>query len=377
MRAAVSSVGAVLDRIQHSLHTSSAGVGFLTTLPVLVFACLGSLTPRLAERHGPHRLLTIALLVAALGVVSRSLVSNLWLFLVLSAVALCGAAVANVVLPGVVKRHFPDSVGRMTAVYSTSLAIGATAAAGLTVPIGSLDGGSGGWRLGTGVWAALSILAILPWLSTLRGDRPLQRRRVAISAAQLLRSRTAVALTLFFGFQSMQAYIAFGWYARFLQEHAQSSSAAGALVALYTGVSIPVSMIVPSTPPHRHRLVLGVLISCWALAYAGFGLAPAGGAVAWMILAGIGSGAFPLSLTLLGLRSRSPEVTTSLSAFVQPVGYLIAGTGPVLFGVLRGSTAGWTAPLALLWVALAASLITGWSACAPRLVDDELAPSRL
>ena len=372
MRVAVSSVGSVLDDIQDGLHTTSAGVGVLTTLPVLVFAGLGVRTPALATKFGPHRVLVVGLVISTLGIVTRSLVSNLWLYLVLSVLALAGGAVSNVVLSGVVKRYFPDQIGPMTAIYSTALAVGATGAAGLTVPIGDLGDG---WRLGTAIWAIVTALAILPWLSTLRADRPAAIGQPTLSARSLLHSRTAVVLMLFFGFQSAQAYIAFGWYARFLHEHAISSATAGAMVALYSGVSIPVSMIVPSVHQRWHRLVFVSLIICWGAAYAGFGLAPRGGAWVWMVLAGIGSGSFPLALALLGLRSRSPEVTTSLSAMAQAFGYLIAGVGPVLFGVLHGATHGWFASLTLLWIALALTLVFGWISCAPTIVDDELAPS--
>lgn len=372
MRIAVSSVGSVLDDIQDSLHTTSAGVGVLTTMPVIVFAALGVRTPQLAKRFGPHRVLVASLAVTTVGLATRELVSNLWMYLAISVLALAGGAVSNVVLPGVVKRYFPDQIGTMTAIYSTSLAIGATGAAGLTVPIGSLGDG---WRFGTAACAALTLLAIVPWLSTLRADRPAAIGAPTISARALLRSRTAVVLMLFFGFQSAQAYIAFGWYARFLHDHGITSATAGAMVALYSGVSIPVSMIVPSVAPRWHRLVFVSLVTCWGAAYAGFGLAPVGGAWVWMVLAGIGSGSFPLALALLGLRSRSPEVTTSLSAMAQAFGYLIAGAGPVLFGVLHGATHGWFASLTLLWVALVMTLIFGWIACAPTVVDDELAAS--
>ena len=58
------------------------------------------------------------------------------LFLLLSLVALAGMASPNVLMPSLVKRHFPNRIGLMTAVYSTTLAIGLTAASVLTVPIG-------------------------------------------------------------------------------------------------------------------------------------------------------------------------------------------------------------------------------------------------
>ena len=379
MRVAVTSVGSVLNRIQDSLHSSSTGVGVLTTLPVLVFAVFGSLTPRWAERFGAPQVLVGGLLMTTVGMVARVLVSSLWAFLLLSVLALFGAAVTNVVLPGTVKRYFPDEVGRMTAVYSTALAAGATAAAGLTVPLGSLGGEASDdrWRFGTAVWVALVVLAIVPWLTLLRSDVDAKSavRPPAISARTILRSRTAKMLLLFFGFQSMQAYISFGWYAKFLHDHGMSNATAGGLVALYSGVSIPVSMIVPRVPQSRHRPVLILLAICWGAAYAGFGIAPNTTTWLWMVLAGLGSGSFPLILALFAMRSRTPEVTTSLSAVAQAGGYLMAGTGPLLFGVLHGVTNGWAAPLALLWVALILATVTGWYCCTPHMVDDELAAS--
>jgi len=379
MRVAVTSVGSVLNRIQDSLHASSTGIGVLTTLPVLVFAVFGSLTPRWAERFGAPRVLVAGLVVSIVGMITRVLVSSLWAFLLLSVLALVGASVTNVVLPGTVKRFFPDDVGRMTAIYSTALAAGATAAAGLTVPLGSWGGADSGdrWRFGIAIWVALIALAIVPWLAMLRPDRDAKDavRPPAITARELLRSRTAKLLVLFFGFQSMQAYISFGWYAKFLHDHGMSNATAGALVALYSGVSIPVSMIVPRIRQDRHRTVLIVLAACWGAAYAAFGIAPSTTPWLWMILAGIGSGSFPLILALFAMRSRTPEVTTSLSAVAQAGGYLMAGVGPLLFGVLHGATNGWAAPLALLWVSLALATITGWYCCTPHMVDDELAAS--
>ena len=42
----------------------------------------------------------------------------------------------------------------------------------------------------------------------------------AIALSRLRRSPTAWALTVFFAMQSTQAYIAFGWFARFLDDQA-------------------------------------------------------------------------------------------------------------------------------------------------------------
>jgi CP family cyanate transporter-like MFS transporter len=121
--------------------------------------------------------------------------------------------------------------------------------------------------------------------------------------------------------------------------------------------------------------VIGVLGASYLVAYLGLAVAPVGGAWVWMVFTGIGSGMFPLALTLIGLRARSAETTAALAAFVQTIGYVVAGTGPLLFGVLYGLTNSWALPLGLLFVALALAVGSGWLACRPSFVDDELAAS--
>jgi CP family cyanate transporter-like MFS transporter len=370
MRTAVTSTGAVLDDLESGLHVSSGAAGLITTLPVICFAALGSVTPRLTHRFGAHRLLVAALLLMSLGLVLRAVVGSIGGFVLLSLLALSGGAISNVLMPSLVKLHFPEHIGKMTAVYTTALAVGMTASSGLTVPIGRLGDG---WRLGLGSWALLSAAAVLPWLPTLRRDKPDPDTERGMSANRLVHSRTAWLLTVFFAFQSFQAYVCFGWFAKFLHAHSVSSSDAGWMVALLSAMSIPVSMVVPNIAPSRHRMAISVLCGCSLAAYIGLAVAPRGGAWVWMALAGAGTGVFPLVLTMIGLRARSAETTAALSAFVQAIGYIFAGTGPLLVGVLYGATGGWALPLALLFIALAISFGAGWMACRPTFVDDELA----
>jgi MFS transporter, CP family, cyanate transporter len=369
MRTAVTSVGAALDEIENGLHTSSGIAGVLTTLPVVCFAGIGAATPRFSSRYGPHRLLVAALAIAAVGTALRAVAGSIWVFLLFSVLALTGGAVANVLLPSLVKLHFPDRIGPMTAVYSTALAVGTTAAAGLTVPIGDLGSG---WRMGIGSWALFSVVAILPWLPTIAREIRPAEPPARLSARALVHSRTAWILMAFFAAQSTTAYMAFGWMARFMHAHGVSEETAGWMVAVMSAVGIPVSIVVPLVAPRRHRMVVLGLGACFLVAYLGLGLAPVSGAWLWMILYGIGNGMFPLALTMIGLRTRTPETTAAVSAFVQALGYIVAGTGPLLFGVLYGATGSWVLPLSLLWISLVCSVVTGWFASSPRYVDDEL-----
>jgi len=376
LRTAVTSVGPLLSEVQAGVGLSSALAGVLTTLPVACFAVVGWYAPAIASRLGEHRAVTGALALMTAGLLGRALVSAPAAFLLLSAVALLGGAVGNVLLPSLVKRHFPDRIGSMTAVYTTSIAIGLTVAAAAAVPLADAAG-AGGWRFGLGAWALLSALAVVPWLWHLsdggaRGADAGQR-----SGGRMVRSRTAWALALFFGAQSLQAYVAFGWFALFFREQGGfSASHAGFLVAVVAGLSIPVSAAVPALAARRpsQRPIVVVQAGCYVVAYVGMLTATGfAGGVLWAALVGVGSGAFPLALTMIALRTRTADATASLSAFAQSVGYVLAGGGPLLVGVLHGRSGGWTGSFVLLFAVLGVLVVAGWYAAQPRFVEDEVA----
>lgn len=382
MRTAVTSVGAMLDQLQGALGMSGVASGMVTTLPVVCFAVIGAATPRLAHRVGAHLLLASALATMTVGLLARAVATSVWEFIPLSVLALTGGAVANIMMPSLVKRHFPGHIGLMTALYTTAMAVGTTAGAGLTVPFALM---AGNWRTGLASWALFSAVAVLPWLPTLRRDQLSQpgqpshqfhpdRPEVrATSPWSLLHCPLAWILTVFFAAQSFQAYIAFGWFAEFFVAHGMTDAAAGWLVAAYAAVQIPVSMIVPTLTSRAARPLVVVLSASALAAYLGLTLAPVAGGWLWMVLAGIGVGLFPVALTLIGLRSRHPQTTAALSAFVQSIGYVIAGSGPLLFGLIEDATGGWSLPLALLFIALGVAVLAGWLAGGPGYVDDQLA----
>lgn len=373
LRTAVTSVGPVLAELERAIGLSSALAGVLTTLPVLSFAALGALTPRLAHRFGEQRLLAAALVLMTAGLALRVMVGTAWEFLLLSVLALAGGAMGNVLLPVLVKRYFAERVGGMTAVYTTALAVGMTASAALTVPLAT-QGGRVDWRVGLGFWAILAGIAAVAW-TVLPARRPPASERPRRVRLPLRRSRTAWALALFFGAQSLQAYVAFGWFALFFRERAGASPAqAGLLIAVLAALTIPTSMVIPSLAArlHSQRPLIAVLVGCYVVAYTGMLLAPRAGQWLWVVLIGIGSGAFPLALTLMGLRARTAEATSALSAFAQSVGYLLAGTGPLLVGFLHGASGGWGWSFVLLFAALAVLAWSGWHVGLPHYVEDDV-----
>ena len=379
LRPAAVSVGPVLDEIRVGLDMSGTEAGVLTSLPVVAFALFGALAPRLASAIGPHRLTAVSLACVVAGLIGRSRVDHVLPFLALSLFALVGMATANVVLPSLVKRHFPDHVGWMTAVYSTGLALGVTSASVLTVPVSEASGGAGGWRSGLAIWSLTALVALVPWLLLSGRDRKHASlgapRRVAL--ALVARTRTGRRMALFFGLQSMQAYAIFGWFPAIYREAGYSSATAGVLLGVVTGVSIPLSFVVPLLAGRMRDVapLVWVLGVCYPVGYVGLLIAPSG-AWGWAVLTGAATTTFPLVLTMIGLRSRTPEGTASLSAFTQSVGYLIAAVGPFGVGLLRDISGGWTVPLLVLSSLSVPLIAVGLAVMRSAYVEDELESRR-
>lgn len=374
LRPAAVSVGPVLDELIAELHFTGAEAGLLTSLPVLTFAAFGALTPRLAHVLGEHRLALLAMIAAVAGLVTRSVVTDRWLFLVLSLALLSGLATANVLLPSLVKRHFPERIELMTAVYSTTLALGVTGASVLTVPLAEAFGG---WRFGLAAWAVLAGLAVLPWIGLVQSDRPDDDADAPdgpVWLAAVARTRLGWTMAVFFGVQSFQAYVVFGWFPALFRSVGYTAAEAGLLQGLVTGIGIPLAFAVPALTARLRSPVplLLVLIACYVAGFAGLLVAPAPLAPLWGALVGIGTSTFPMILTLIGLRARTAGGTAALSGFTQSVGYLIAALGPFSFGLLHDLTDGWTVPLLVLLALNVPLLWTGVLACRPAAIEDEL-----
>lgn len=372
LRTAVTSVGPVLDQVSGALGMSGVVTGLLTTLPVLCFAVFGAVTPVLSRRAGEHRLLLGALVVLGAGLLLRVMVDSTYVFLAASVLALSGGAIGNVLIPALIKRHFPRRTGPMTTLYATALAVGTMLAAGATVPIQRAAGGD--WHVALGVWAALAAVAAIPWLALLRSEPERDSARKVAGPRALVRTRLAWAIAGYFGSQAMVAYVMFGWLPQFLQDRGYTSGQAGVSLAVFSAVGIPVALAVPAIAArlaNQRPMILG-FAALYVVGFTGLLSGPTPTLWIWLLVIGVGMGSFPLALTLLAVRTRTPEVTSALSAFGQSAGYLIAGAGPLMVGLLYSATSGWTLPFLLMFAVVAAQVLTGWYAAGDRYLEDEL-----
>ncbi|MEU8973478.1 CynX/NimT family MFS transporter [Streptomyces monashensis] len=386
LRPAITSLGALLEEVRDGLGMSGSVAGLLTSVPPLCFAVFGITAPRLARRFGPAAVVCAGMVAITTGLLIRPYVGGTAGFLAASALALMGIAVSNVLMPVIVKRWFPDRVGSMTGLYSMALALGTSLAAAITVPLTDAMGGD--WQPGLAVWGGLAAAAVLPWLPLVRDrgaapgrPRPEQARTAAAAAGEpaaplrITRSRTAWALAVFFGLQATAAYITMGWMAQIFRDAGVAAGTAGLLLAVTMVMGVPLAFVIPRVAtrlPHQGPIVL-VLGVCGLAGYAGLYLAPAGGAWAWAVLLGISNCAFPLALTMVGMRARSGAGVAQLSAFAQSTGYLISIPGPLLVGVLYQQSGGWGLPIALMAGLMVPQMLVGFLAGRDRTVEDEAA----
>jgi MFS transporter, CP family, cyanate transporter len=373
LRTAVTSIGPVLQEIEQGLGISSSMAGLVTTMPVICFATIGLAGPALSARFRDSHVLSSALVAMSVGLVVRATAPAFWLFLVGTVLAMVGGALGNVLLPSLVKRYFPSRTGLLVGAYGTAMSLGAAVAAVSTAPIAAAVG-EDGWRWALGVWAVPAVLAALPWLAVRAGTGVSRATHRTVRLRDLRHSRMALALLLFFGIQGLEAYVIIGWAASYLRDMGLSAAAAGLLLGLNQVIGIPLSAVVPALTVRQRLqrpLLLGFM-TCYAVGWAGLWAAPRTLPWLWMSFLAVALATFPMVLTMLGLRARTPETTAALSTYVQSWGYVIAGAGPLLVGVLLGATGSYTPMFVLVLGGVAVLLGTGWLITRERYVDDEV-----
>ena len=361
LRPVFSSASALLPEIKIGLGLSAFGTSILTTLPVICMGLFSPLAPRLAQRVGTERVLLGVIFLLALGTALRGFSSISMLFF---GTALTGAciAVGNVLLPGVVKRDFPDKAALMTGCYTMALCAGAASAAGLTLPIEHALGGSLGGTLAA--WALPALVVGFLWLPQVIGARS-QVRRNGFRVTGLWTDPIAWQVTLFMGLQSALAYCVFGWLVPILRERGLDGVTAGAIVSASVMVQAGACLVAPHIAVKgKDQRAINVILCVIAVgALLGLLFAPLWTVWFWAVLQGIGQGGLiAVALTVIVLRSPDAHVAAHLSGMAQFVGYLLAAIGPLVVGMIHG----WTGSFAwcsVLFVLLGlGAAINGWFA---------------
>ena len=351
LRIAVASLSPLLTVISRDFPLPAAVVGLIGMAPPVAFALSAVVTPVIERRVGLERLVLIAAVAAAVALGLRAVAVGAWTLLAATAGVFAAVGVANVLIPAVVKKYFPERVGLMTTVYTTTMAVATFTPPLVAVPLA----GAIGWRGSFAVWAFVAVTAVAPWVVTsLRAragrDDVVEEPRASV-LSRVVRVPQAWALVITFAVNSSVAYGMFAWLPTILIDTAGVDAAtAGSLLALFSFMGLPVSLVVPLLVARlRRTMPFYVLAVAGGLAgVAGLLFAPAAATVLWVVLIGLPPLMFPMVLVLFGLRTRSHETAVALSGFVQSLGYALAALVPLAIGVTHELTGGWTAGLLVL-----------------------------
>jgi CP family cyanate transporter-like MFS transporter len=375
LRAAVAGIGPVLREIARSLELSAPAISVFTSLPTLLFGLFAPVAPVLSRRIGTERALLAALVLLTLGCAMRGLGTLPTLFAG-QIVAMAAIGVLNVLMPGLIKRDFPNRIGLMTGLYTTAFCVGAAGAAALSVPIALAFGGN--WGPALGVWAVPAALAVLVWAVQLRrhagdgGDR-------GSHVPGMWRDGVAWQLLLFMGLQSALAYVVFSWLPAMLRDRGLSEVDAGLMLSVSAAAQGLACLAVPALAirGRDQRLVTVLSVASCLLGLIGCFYLPLWAIWFWSVFLGLAQGALiAIALTLIVLRSASPQVTAGLSGMTQCGGYLLSSGGPLLAGFLHERAGGWTGVFVLCVALCAAAAVTGYGASRDRLVRAETQPGR-
>jgi CP family cyanate transporter-like MFS transporter len=374
LRPGATSIGPVLAEITHGLGLSATVAGALTALPGFCFAIAGATAVTLSNKLGTAGALTLGAAAAALGLLARSIVTNQAAFLALSVLALLGAGMGNILVPVFIKRFYPRRQSVLMMVYVVGLTTGATVP-GLVSPLFLTS--PSGWRTALGVWGVISAVAVVPWVVLAVRERRLTGATMGprSSILSVIRSRRALGLALFFGIQSMQAYVCFGWLAQILRDAGVSAASASLLMSYYSALGFPAALVMPIIVARSRDLRPYVVAfsTFLAVGFGGLWLAPPWSPIVWVTLISVAGFSFPMALALITARTRDPHVTGGLSGLTQSVGYIFSGVGPLGVGIIHQVTGGWSVPLLMIAGSAVLLLLGGLTIARPGYVDDDLA----
>lgn len=370
LRPAITAVGPIIGIIREDLAISNWSAGFLTSLPLLAFAFMSPIAPRIANRTSNERALLYGLITLLIGIWIRSTSSIFFLYLGTILVGV-GIAIINVILPSLIKSNFPSKIGLMTGIYTTSMSIFAATASGLSVPL--TTGAELGWQLSLASWSVLTISGIAIWLITMK---KLPKEKAAElyepSTVHLLKSPIAWQVTLFMGLQSFLFYVTISWLAEILIANGYSNTSAGWYVAYMQFISLPATFFTPVIAGRlaNQQPVVAVFSVSGIIGYIILYFEPG---VFWTTIAitlvGIMLGAsISLALALLGLRTENARQAAELSGMSQSFGYLLAACGPIIIGFIFDIAGHWQPSIITIIVFAILMMLFGLGASRDKLV---------
>lgn len=358
LRPSMAAVGPLLTAIRGDIPLSFTLASLLTMLPVMAMGLAMFVGLGVSQRLGEQRTVVLSLLIIGLATVSRLFVDSAAELILSAVLAGIGIALIQALMPVLIKSRFSDNAALCMGLYVTSIMGGAALAASFA-PL--LMTRTGSWRLGLAGWALLTVPALLFWCAQ-RAGMPTQPARLS-SNRSFFRNPRAWLLAIFFGLGTASYTCVLAWLAPYYVETGWSEQDAGLLLGFLTAMEVLSGLLTPALASRSRdrRWVLGVLLVLIMAGFCGLILSPHHLNLLWPCLLGLGiGGLFPMSLIVSLDHLDDPRRAGGLTAFVQGIGYLIAGLSPLVAGMIRDQFAGFDWAWWTLTAVMALMLLMVW-----------------
>jgi CP family cyanate transporter-like MFS transporter len=248
------------------------------------------------------------------------------------------------------------------------------------------------WRISIGWWGIVALAAALPWI-TIRPDKDLQDYEKAKKESGLGAGAShpeasthvpvwkwpiAWSLMFLFGFGFLSRFSITTHLESYLDpvsgHHYFSAAEVGSMLLVYNSLGLFHALIIPLVIGRMKYpyIIIALSGTLQIIRYLGLLYEPTLSwvwavvlAPSWMVCTAL--------FQLINLRTHTTTGASALSSFVQGVGYIFAGIGPLFVGLLHERTGRWTVPFWFLIVAAAVMMVVGAPSVKHEYLEDAVA----
>lgn len=366
MRGPITCVGAVADEIISSLQIGYPAYGFLSALPIACFGLFCAAAPVMSKRFGLLGVAIISLMMILVGSFGRLLPSYATMLVSTGLIGI-GIALLNALMPVLLRDYFPNNIAFVMGVFTGFIGFSGSIGAYFSVPLlhstGSLLGP-------LGLWVVMTAVALGCWFLAPKG------KQISVAGGvfqwSLLKKPLTWAVIFVMGMQSLTIYTTVAWLPTILSTLGFSPSTAGLGSAVFLLVSAPASILTAAFI----RLVCGerpaALVMTLSFAV-GIVLWLAGGVWSFVgcVLAGIPQGiTFSMAMILMAQKTKNLSELLVISSLAQGIGYVLAGLGPFICGLLYQGDGQWWSVVFFMLGAVALWGVSAWHAFGDRKLFD-------
>lgn len=363
LRTPITSVGAIVGPLKSILDINNTVAGFITTIPLIAFAIFSPMVAKFSNKAGLEKTLLFSAVIISIGLGLRFYI-NTYVFFITTFIIGVGITVGNVLLPGLVKKYYPEKIGIMTGFYAVVMNIGAAVAAGISYPI--LSTNIGGKNFATGlavnIWIIIAVVNIVIYVAMSKNNNASEVTDTHEKVHGYFKYSKMWTIMLSMGLQSALFYCSVSWFSEIMISKGFSPEAAGLLLSISQFAQFPSTFLVPIFADKlKNKLIIPI---CIVTGYIGslLGMVYVHGnftlmAILVIIFALSGGGSFSYVMYLFSAKARNEKESANISGLAQSGGYLLAAIFPPLLGYIR-DISNWDVAIYILIITSVALLVT-------------------